>query len=96
MAIACTPYMQVAKVFSGPVAAHFVAISADGSAYVWGRNEKGQLGTGKITNVYRAAKVPGITGVVGAACGKAHTLLFTSAGEIYSAGAGVFGQLGVH
>ena len=80
---------------SGPTAVHFVAIDADGSAYTWGRNDKGACGTGKTTNVYRATKVAGVTGVVGAACGKQHTLLLTGSGELWAAGSGEKGQLGI-
>ena len=73
-----------------------MALSADGGAYLWGRNEKGALGTGTAVNVYRAARAHLEAGVsvVGAAVGKAHTLLLSGGGELWAAGAGSVGQLG--
>ena len=48
--------IQVTKLVTGPVAHHFIAVTASGGAYTWGRNENGQLGVGDLQNRYvRAA-----------------------------------------
>jgi hypothetical protein len=88
--------VPISRVVSGPNAVHFIALTPDGVAYAWGRNDKGQLGNGRTTNVYRAAKlfVPGGAPIVAAACGRNHTLLVTAAGDVLAAGAGPNGQLG--
>ena len=90
------PYKQIRRVISSPTAVHFVALSADGGAWVWGRNEKGPLGTGDARNVYRAVRVrlESAEAVTEAAVGKAHTLLLCG-GEVWAAGAGAEGQLGI-
>ena len=41
----------IRAVFSGPSACHSVAVAADGTCYVWGRNEHGQLGLGDVRHV---------------------------------------------
>lgn len=90
--------VPVSRVVSGPNAVHFVALTPSGVAYAWGRNDKGQLGNGRTTNVYRAAKlfVPGGAPIVAAACGRNHTLLVTAGGDVLAAGAGPNGQLGAY
>lgn len=88
--------IPIVKVISAHVAVHYIAVSADGSAYIWGRNEKGQLGSGNLKNIYRAVKIGGVPGhIVGGACGKAHSFVLTASGELYAAGSGANGQLGI-
>eukprot|EP00511_Aplanochytrium_stocchinoi_P005208 CAMPEP_0204830374 /NCGR_PEP_ID=MMETSP1346-20131115/8500_1 /ASSEMBLY_ACC=CAM_ASM_000771 /TAXON_ID=215587 /ORGANISM="Aplanochytrium stocchinoi, Strain GSBS06" /LENGTH=507 /DNA_ID=CAMNT_0051960567 /DNA_START=80 /DNA_END=1603 /DNA_ORIENTATION=- len=89
--------VKITKVFSGPVASHCVAISDIGHCYTWGRNEQGQLGHGHDINVYNPTivKVPNGKTIKGGSCGPNHTLLYSVSGELYSAGAGKCGQLGL-
>jgi alpha-tubulin suppressor-like RCC1 family protein len=87
--------IQIVKVVASAVACHYVAISSDGVAYVWGRNENGQLGTGNMSNVYLPSAVSAVTGVIDAAVGKGHTLLLTRSGSLWAAGATNKGQCGV-
>lgn len=91
--------LRFKKAISGPNACHYIAIAEDGSAYIWGRNESGQLGNGSLTNLYTPTKVaiaaaPGVK-FVGGACGKGHTLLVTDGGEVWAAGENSVGQLGL-
>eukprot|EP00742_Colponemidia_sp_Colp-10_P006213 GILJ01006657.1.p1 GENE.GILJ01006657.1~~GILJ01006657.1.p1 ORF type:complete len:549 (+),score=94.03 GILJ01006657.1:41-1687(+) len=89
--------VPIKHIFSGPVAAHSVAIALDGTAYVWGRNETGQLGLGDTRNRYNPTPLPLPSGtrVKKAACGRGHTLLVTEGGQLYSFGANGRGQLGL-
>lgn len=43
---------QVKAVFASGTACHYAAVSEDGGLYVWGRNERGQCGSGDLKNVY--------------------------------------------
>ena len=92
------------KIISNPTACHSVAISQDGKAYGWGRNENGQLGLG-----YTSGCVPvptllsvgdvnddGSSSIVSAGVGKYHTLLVTKSGTVYGSGGNKCGQLGVN
>jgi len=88
---------EIVAVFSGPAAAHTVAVSADGRAIVWGQNKFGQLGIGDVKSPYAVPRpIPLHAGlrVVSASCGYGHTLLLTDAGEVYSFGDNRQGQLG--
>ena len=87
--------VHIVKVVASAVACHYVAVSSDGVAYVWGRNENGQLGTGNINNVYLPSAVSAVTGVIDAAVGKGHTLLLTRSGSLWAAGSTNKGQCGV-
>ena len=86
------------QVFSGPCAAHAVLIDADGAAYGIGRNEHGQLGMAEPLAICVPTKVDvklrDGEKIVSAACGRAHTILVTSQGRSFAAGANGFGQLG--
>ncbi len=87
--------VSIVKVVASSIACHYVAISSDGVAYVWGRNENGQLGTGNLNNVYLPSAVTQVAGVVDAAVGKGHTLLLTRSGSMWAAGSTNKGQCGV-
>ena len=58
-------------VIAGPVAAHNVALTASGAAYVWGRNETAQLGLGNTVNRYQPVELvlSSQSPVIGGACG---------------------------
>jgi hypothetical protein len=86
---------RIARVVTSSVACHYIAIDVDGGAFVWGRNERGQLGLNDLVNRYRPVKVDVGSPIVDAAAGKSHTLLVTAAGDVWSAGCNKLGQLGV-
>ena len=93
--IAALEGVLVTSVVAGASAAHFAAIDVDGNLWVWGRNERGQLGTGDATNIYNPIKAKGVSDAVCAAVGRSHTLVATRDGSIFGAGDGKSGQLGL-
>ena len=91
---------KIVRIVASSVACHYIAFDAMGGAYIWGRNERGQLGTGDLVNRYRPVKIelPGgaaSVGFVDAAVGKSHTLLVTADGGLWAAGDNKQGQCGV-
>eukprot|EP00887_Chlorella_sp_A99_P000240 scaffold13.g240.t1 len=89
--------VKVAFVAAGASACHTVIADVNDTCYTWGRNEKGQLGLGDTINRNVPTVVAGLLKnkrVVGGACGKHHTVVFTSGGESYSFGLNGHGQLG--
>lgn len=87
--------VAVKAVFSGNAACHYAALDADGGLYMWGRNEKGQLGTGNTANVYSPTKAVGLPPIASVALGRTHSLAVTTGGELYGTGNGSSGQLGL-
>ncbi|GFN75829.1 protein rcc2-like [Plakobranchus ocellatus] len=71
--------VKIRTVVSGCCATHCVAITKEGSVYVWGRNEKGQLGLGNTERKDIPQLVETFEGqnIVDAACGRRHTLFLT-------------------
>ena len=86
---------RIVQVISGCTASHYLALDADGAAWVWGRNERGQLGLGDTRNRYQPVKLEGLPKLRSAALGRSHTLLLTSAGDVWAAGDNKAGQLGI-
>lgn len=82
------------QVLSGPNATHHALIDDEDALWVFGRNEKGQLGLGHTRNVYTPVKVPNLPPVRTAACGRSHTMAVTLDGKVYGAGENLKGQLG--
>jgi alpha-tubulin suppressor-like RCC1 family protein len=93
--IAAFEGVSVAKIVANAVAAHFAVIDADKNLWVWGRNERGQLGTGSTKNVYVPQMAKDLSGVVAAAVGRSHTLAATADGTIWATGENVKSQLGL-
>eukprot|EP01063_Lacrimia_lanifica_P012511 TRINITY_DN1916_c1_g1_i1.p1 TRINITY_DN1916_c1_g1~~TRINITY_DN1916_c1_g1_i1.p1 ORF type:complete len:571 (+),score=206.10 TRINITY_DN1916_c1_g1_i1:81-1715(+) len=75
---------------------HSVAVTADGTAYAWGRNDEGQLGIGNLNHQPTPHVVPKSSPwpFVAAAAGRAHSVFLSSRGHVYVTGRGVEGQLG--
>ncbi|KAJ8687635.1 hypothetical protein QAD02_023429 [Eretmocerus hayati] len=88
---------RVRLVVSGPAASHSVIVTEDNRCLVFGRNDKGQLGVGDTDRRDEPTEVPALKGqtVIGAACGRGHTLFLTSRGIVYGAGDNKMGQCGV-
>lgn len=91
---------KIALIATSPTSCHSVAITADGEAYGWGRNENGQLGLGMSSAVVPLPTPLTVSDddvkFVGAATGKTHTILVGSNGYAYAAGGNVLGQLGIN
>ncbi|CAO3626821.1 unnamed protein product [Cunninghamella echinulata] len=93
--------IKVKKAITGPTSCHSVIISDTGDVWVFGRNERGQLGVGdKNTVLYPInlkSKVDILQGktFIAAATGRNHTLLITDTGKVYGAGDNKLGQLGL-
>jgi alpha-tubulin suppressor-like RCC1 family protein len=68
---------------------HSVVMTGDGRAFVWGKNDSGQLGLGPDAgNVDTPRVVRDLTSVrlIGVACGACHTAFLTELGQVYIAG----------
>ena len=75
-----------------------IAITANGEAFAWGRNDKGQLGIGNNTtlptldeddNVSLPIIIQGIPErIIDVAAGRSHALLLTESGTVYGFGSG--------
>jgi len=89
--------IKVRSVVSGCSSSHSVAISTEGKAYTFGRNEKGQLGQGNQDRVDKPTLVESLSpfNIIDAACGHNHTLFLTDKGIVYGCGDNKFGQLGL-
>jgi alpha-tubulin suppressor-like RCC1 family protein len=111
--------VKVVAVHGGSAACHFVARALDGSAYIFGRNTAGCLGTtggAKAKKFQKKEDTPGADDtvsehaprrltaaglpggasgqtIVHAACGRSHTLLVGSGGQVWAAGANAVGQV---
>ncbi|KAK9506239.1 hypothetical protein O3M35_008210 [Rhynocoris fuscipes] len=66
--------------------------------FCWGNTSNGELGLGGIEEEYvltpREVKFTHSDSIRTIACGKSHTLVVTTAGEIYSCGSNDYGELG--
>eukprot|EP00577_Skeletonema_sp_RCC1716_P007921 CAMPEP_0113388110 /NCGR_PEP_ID=MMETSP0013_2-20120614/8907_1 /TAXON_ID=2843 ORGANISM="Skeletonema costatum, Strain 1716" /NCGR_SAMPLE_ID=MMETSP0013_2 /ASSEMBLY_ACC=CAM_ASM_000158 /LENGTH=610 /DNA_ID=CAMNT_0000271075 /DNA_START=210 /DNA_END=2042 /DNA_ORIENTATION=+ /assembly_acc=CAM_ASM_000158 len=97
-----TTTAKIAHIATSPTSCHSVAITTDGMAFGWGRNETGQLGLGYTSAVVplpTQLSIPGEEGeitFVAAGVGKYHTILVGSNGIAYASGGNVCGQLGIN
>jgi alpha-tubulin suppressor-like RCC1 family protein len=75
---------------------HAVAVRADGTVMAWGRNNRGQLGTGQTRDVPRThpVDVADLTDVVGVTTGAEFSCAWDAAGAAYCWGQGGSGQIG--
>lgn len=88
--------VKVRVVAAGCNAAHSVVITEEWKAMTFGRNEKSQLGTGDTVRRDNPVYVEELKehNVVGAACGRNHTLFLTDRGHVYACGDNKMGQCG--
>jgi alpha-tubulin suppressor-like RCC1 family protein len=90
---------KVLFVATSSVACHSVAVDVAGQAYVWGRNEAGQIGNNSTVTVTTPMPITGGWGkakIVSAAVGKSHTILIDENGKGWGTGRCSEGQLGVN
>lgn len=82
---------------SGCVSAHSVLVTEDGKAMTFGRNQFGQLGINNIITQDKPSLVTTLQdmNIIGAACGRNHTLILTDTGTVYACGDNRSGQCGV-
>lgn len=83
---------NIASVSAG--AGHSIALTRAGKLYVFGRNNRGQLGLGDDTDRGTPWVVPNATAVAGISAGVNHSLYWTANGDLYAFGYNVFGELG--
>jgi hypothetical protein len=69
------------------------AVRRDGSLVMWGANESGQLGDGTRRRRTRPGVVAGPTGISTLAIGARHAVAVTAAGEVWTWGGGIRGEL---
>ncbi len=71
---------------------HSLGLKRDGSLWVWGANNRGQLGDGTTAN--RKFPVQIMTGVKAVAAGLEHSLALKTDGTLWAWGENCYGQLG--
>ncbi|KAA0167327.1 hypothetical protein FNF28_02859 [Cafeteria roenbergensis] len=82
-----SPRARIVCIAAG--ADHTVALASTGVAYTWGANSRGQCGQGHFDTVWAPTAVKGLRRrISSAACGAHHTVFLTSAGSVYTCGAG--------
>ncbi|XP_064183185.1 retinitis pigmentosa GTPase regulator b [Anguilla rostrata] len=76
---------------------HTALITDNGKLYMFGSNNWGQLGLGTKTTVNKPTCVKALKSekVKLAACGRNHTIVYTSQGNVYTTGGNSEGQLGL-
>lgn len=68
--------------------------AAKGSAWCWGDNEFGQVGSAACSSADTPTQVPELAQVVAVSAGDRHSCALNSAGEAWCWGDGSSGQLG--
>eukprot|EP01023_Acetabularia_acetabulum_P048796 TRINITY_DN5170_c1_g1_i2.p1 TRINITY_DN5170_c1_g1~~TRINITY_DN5170_c1_g1_i2.p1 ORF type:complete len:471 (-),score=95.20 TRINITY_DN5170_c1_g1_i2:71-1483(-) len=90
--------VRIGLIGTGCSANHAVAVDISGTTtYIWGRNDKCQLGLGDNIQRNMPIIVESLRGqkVVSAACGRHHTVVVVGNGKSFAAGSNKLGQLGI-
>ena len=74
---------------------HTTAIKTDGTMWVWGSNERGQLGQNNLTEYNSPVQIPGTTWSKAEARGR-WTIALKTDNTLWSWGYGAFGKLGLN
>lgn len=72
----------------------YLFVKQDGTVWGFGKNEDGLLGTRKESTVSDPVPVEGLKGITGLAAGNHHALALNGAGQVYTWGRNMDGQLG--
>jgi len=83
---------QVTAVAAGQ--RHTLVVARDGTAWAFGDNRDGQLGTGSTAPSQSPVQVTGLSGVVAVAAGWDHSLAVRADGTVFAWGGNYAGQLG--
>ncbi len=83
-----------ATLHATPGSQHLCATTVKGELACWGKNDQGQLGDGKTTNLSTPYLVPGIGKPIDVALGQDHTCILNDAGKMFCWGDNFYGQLG--
>ncbi|XP_057294266.1 uncharacterized protein LOC130622774 [Hydractinia symbiolongicarpus] len=78
---------------------HAGAVTADGDVWLWGSNNKGQLGTGDTEARNLPHEAPSTfwnEEIQDIKCGGEHTVVLSCTGLLYAFGDGQYGQLGIN
>jgi len=95
--------VKVTSIHASCAGCFVVMLDADGAAWLFGRNDRGALGVAGVEVISENAPMrltaqelgaPKGTRFVHAACGRNHTLLVGSGGQLWTAGANQLGQCG--
>ncbi|CAA3033743.1 Hypothetical predicted protein [Olea europaea subsp. europaea] len=88
--------INIRYVASGCVSCHCVALDMEGRCYIWGRNEKGQLGLGDTIQRDKPSVVSELSKhkIIRAGAGRSHTVVVTEDGLSLAFGWNKHGQLG--
>ena len=74
---------------------HSIALAEDGSVWIWGSNENGQLGLGDSTSEHtNPEKIIGLSDIIQIASERNHTLALSRDGIVYAWGNNENGQIG--
>jgi alpha-tubulin suppressor-like RCC1 family protein len=84
--------LTVTNIAAGNGAGHSLFITSDGSLWVMGENQYGQLGDGSFNNTNVPQRI--VTGGVVAIAGSGHTLFIKTNGSLWGMGWSYQGQLG--
>ncbi len=75
-------------------ATHSVVVNADGSAWAFGADTKGELGFSGLASRATPTAIPGLRDAQEASAGDEHTLVLRSDGLVYAFGSNGLGELG--
>jgi alpha-tubulin suppressor-like RCC1 family protein len=73
---------------------HSVALASNGTVWIWGDNNYGQLGDGTQRRRTIPVQVSGLCQVISIAAGSSHTVALKSDGTVWACGQNAHGQLG--
>lgn len=73
---------------------HSMALRADSTVWVWGKNDLSQLGDNTTANGVIPQQVSGLSGIVAISAGKYFSVALGADGRVWAWGANDFGQIG--